>query len=193
MSYLLSAGIDEARRGPLAGEVVAAAVILPEQYQLPIPLRDSKKLSQRQRALLFPAITNIALSFAIASASVEEIDRLNILQASLLAMQRAIDCLTLRPEIALIDGPHAPPELVIPYQCIIKGDQKVAAISAASILAKHARDQRMLELDAQYPQYGFKNHKGYGTRAHLKALALFGPCPAHRQSFSPVCNFLPFN
>jgi ribonuclease HII len=193
MSYLLTAGVDEAGRGPLAGSVVAAAVILPEQYQLPLPLRDSKKLSQRQRALLFPIITEIALSFAIASASVEEIDRLNILQASLLAMQRAIDRLTLRPEITLIDGPHAPLGLAVPYQCIIKGDQKIAAISAASILAKHARDQSMLELDARYPQYGFKNHKGYGTRQHLKALALFGPCPAHRQSFAPVRNFSPLH
>lgn len=180
----LVAGVDEAGRGPLAGPVVAAAVILDEERPI-AGLADSKALSPSQREALAELIRARALSAAVAVATVEEIDRLNILQATLLAMQRAVAGLRLRPALVLVDGNRLP-LLSIRAQAIVRGDARVAAISAASILAKVTRDRLMLELDAQHPGYGFGAHKGYGTAAHLAALARLGPCAAHRQSFAPV-------
>lgn len=178
------AGVDEAGRGPLAGPVMAAAVILdPSQ---PIEgLNDSKALSEKKRHVLFDLIKLKAKAWAIASASVEEIDTLNILQASLLAMKRAVDALTISPDKVLVDGIHAP---IWHYasQTIIDGDALEPAISAASILAKVERDVLMLRLAEQYPQYAFEKHKGYGTKAHLQSLNEWGPCPIHRRSFAPV-------
>ncbi len=178
------AGVDEAGRGPLAGAVYAAAVILhPDR---PIPgLNDSKLLSQRRREQLEALILRDALAFAVAYASVEEIDRLNILQASLLAMRRAVEALPLQPTRLCVDGLHVP-AMTIPAQAIVDGDRLVAEISAASILAKNARDREMHELCAKYPGYGFSQHKGYGTRQHLNALRELGPCDIHRMSFAPV-------
>lgn len=178
------AGVDEAGRGPLAGPVVAAAVILAPNCSI-AGLNDSKKLSHKRRELLYDLIIEQADSYAIASASVAEIDKLNILQASLLAMQRAVNQLKVTPDEILVDGTFAP-QVTMPARTIIKGDQKVASISAASILAKVTRDRQMLDYDKQYPGYYFANHKGYGTKAHLDALKQFGPCPIHRRSFSPV-------
>jgi ribonuclease HII len=177
-------GVDEAGRGPLAGPVVAAAVILdPEK---PIDgLDDSKKLSPRRRAALAAEIRAKALSWAVAEASVEEIDRINILQASLLAMRRAVDGLALCPERALIDGNRCPP-LDCPAEAIVGGDGKLAPIAAASILAKTVRDAQMLALHADYPAYGFDRHKGYPTAFHLQALREHGPSPVHRKSYAPV-------
>lgn len=181
---MLIAGVDEAGRGPLAGPVVAAAVILnPSQ---PINgLADSKKLSPTARTYLAGEIQQKALSWAVADASVEEIDRLNILQATMLAMQRAVQALSLSPEKVLIDGNRCPP-LAYPSQAIIRGDQTVAAISAASIIAKVSRDEIMLVLHSRYPDYGFDKHKGYPTKQHLAALQLSGVSPEHRRSFAPV-------
>ncbi len=180
----LIAGVDEAGRGPLAGPVVAAAVILPAHYTLP-GLTDSKKLSAKRRTTLATAITQQALAYAIAQASVAEIDQLNILQATLLAMQRAVNALALVPDVVWVDGNRCP-ELAIPVQAIIRGDQTVPAISAASILAKVSRDALMDALDVQYPGYGLAQHKGYGTQAHREALTRLGPSPCHRRSFAPV-------
>lgn len=177
-------GVDEAGRGPLAGPVVAAAVIL--DPAAPIDgLMDSKKLSARRREVLAEQIRGRALAWAVAHASVEEIDRLNILQATFLAMQRAVGGLETFPTRVLIDGNQCP-ELAIPTEAIVKGDSKVAAISAASILAKTARDDVMRELDRQYPEYGFARHMAYGTKAHLEALHRYGPSPCHRRSFKPI-------
>lgn len=180
--------MDEAGRGPLAGPVVAAAVILdPSQ---PIPgLADSKKLSERQRDRLAVAIKSRALSWSVASASVEEIDRLNILQATLLAMARAVAGLSMAPDRALIDGNRCP-RLACPAEAVVKGDATIPAISAASILAKTARDALLMELHARYPEYGFAQHKGYPTAAHLEALRTFGVSDAHRRSFGPVKRLL---
>jgi ribonuclease HII len=177
-------GVDEAGRGPLAGPVVAAAVILdPEQ---PIAgLADSKKLSAARREKLALAIRTKAVAWCVAEASVEEIDTLNILQATLLAMQRAVAGLLITPEEVLIDGNRCP-LLSIPARAIVGGDATVAEISAASILAKTTRDAGLLALHAAYPQYGFDRHKGYGTAAHLAALRTHGPTPHHRKSFAPV-------
>lgn len=180
----LVCGIDEAGRGPLAGPVVAAAVILDPAHPI-TGLNDSKKLSARRREALAREIREKALAWAIAEASVEEIDRLNILQASLLAMQRAVAGLSLCPIKALVDGNKCP-KLDCPAEAIVGGDGKVAAIAAASILAKTARDAGMIALHAIYPMYGFDRHKGYPTAAHLAALRLHGPTLAHRRSFSPV-------
>lgn len=180
----LVCGIDEAGRGPLAGPVVAAAVILDPAHPI-TGLNDSKKLSARRREALAREIREKALAWAIAEASVEEIDRLNILQASLLAMQRAVADLSLCPIKALVDGNKCP-KLDCPAEAIVGGDGKVAAIAAASILAKTARDAGMIALHAIYPMYGFDRHKGYPTAAHLAALRLHGPTLAHRRSFSPV-------
>lgn len=177
-------GIDEAGRGPLAGPVVAAAVILDPAHPIS-GLDDSKKLSARRREALAQEIRDKALAWAIAEASVEEIDRLNILQASLLAMQRAAAGLSTPPLKALIDGNKCP-KLDCPAEAIIGGDGKVAAIAAASILAKTARDAGMIALHAHYPMYGFDRHKGYPTPAHIAALRRHGLTPAHRRSFSPV-------
>jgi ribonuclease HII len=184
MSTLVICGVDEAGRGPLAGPVYAAAVIL--DAARPIEgLADSKKLSEARRDTLAPLIRQRAAAWAIAHASVEEIDTLNILRASLLAMKRAVLALQVRPEEVWVDGLHCP-DTGLPSRAIVKGDGTVAAISAASILAKTARDQAMVELHARYPQYGFDAHKGYPTPAHLAALREHGPSVMHRRSFRPV-------
>ena len=178
------AGVDEAGRGPLAGPVCAAAVILdPAQ---PIPgLRDSKQLSAEARQELAGLVRSRALAWAVAWADHEEIDRINILQASLLAMARAVAALHIEPHEVQVDGNQLPPVL-LPVTAIVKGDSKVQAISAASILAKVERDAAMLQLHALYPQYGFDEHKGYPTPAHLEALDRHGACAIHRRSFAPV-------
>lgn len=181
---LLIAGVDEAGRGPLAGDVYAAAVIL--DWQAPIEgLTDSKKLSERRREALAILIRERAIAWSVATATAEEIDRLNILQATMLAMQRAVAGLATRPTEVLVDGNRVP-QLSIPARAVIKGDLTQPAISAASILAKTARDASLADLHAQYPQYGFDQHKGYGTALHLAKLRQYGPCPAHRTSFAPV-------
>jgi ribonuclease HII len=177
------AGVDEAGRGPLAGAVFAAAVILNPEIKIE-GLADSKKLTEKQREKLFVLIQENSLGWAIARAEVEEIDRINILQASLLAMKRAVESLKIFPSLALIDG-NKSPLLACETRAIIKGDQTEPAISAASILAKVARDKEMMELDLRYPNYGFAKHKGYGTKAHLDAIAKYGPCDIHRRSFAP--------
>ena len=184
----LVAGVDEAGRGPLAGPVFAAAVILDDL--LPIKgLADSKKLTPKKREHLYDIIKAQALCFCVATASVEEIDRLNILQATLLAMQRAVKGLRLKPSKVLVDGNRLP-VLAIRAEAIVKGDSKVASISAASILAKVERDRWCVEVDAQFPNYGFLTHKGYGTQVHLRALLEYGPCVLHRRSFAPVAKLL---
>ena len=180
----LVAGVDEAGRGPLAGPVVAAAVILDELQPIR-GLADSKTLSARRRETLFDEIRAKALCVCIAEASVEEIDTLNILQATLLAMQRAVEGLRLPPHRVVVDGNRLP-VLKMPAAAIVKGDAKVAAISAASILAKVQRDRGCADLHALYPAYGFGGHKGYPTAAHIAALRAHGACPAHRRSFGPV-------
>lgn len=177
-------GVDEAGRGPLAGPVVAAAVILDPTRPI-VGLADSKKLSAARRARLASEIREKALAWSIAEATVEEIDAINILQATLLAMQRAVAGLSMIPGEVLIDGNRCP-ALAVPARAIIGGDATEAAISAASILAKTSRDAGMLDLHALYPQYGFERHKGYGTAAHLEALREYGPSPVHRRSFAPV-------
>ena len=184
----LVAGVDEAGRGPLAGPVVAAAVILDDLKPIP-GLADSKTLSARQRERLSEAIHARALCFSVAHASVEEIDQLNILQATLLAMRRAVMGLRLKPNKVLVDGNRLP-TLDIMAEAVVQGDRKVPAISAASILAKVARDRWCLEIDAEYPDYGFAAHKGYGTAQHLEALQRHGATPWHRRSFSPVAQVL---
>lgn len=185
---LLTAGVDEAGRGPLAGPVYAAAVILDPDRPID-GLDDSKQLTARRRALLFEQIRERSLAWAIARAEVEEIDRLNILQATWLAMQRAVAALTVTPSQALVDGKLCP-RLPCPVQAVVGGDRLVPAISAASILAKHARDEEMTMLDARYPGYAFAKHKGYGTAEHLAALRELGPSPIHRRSFRPVRELL---
>lgn len=184
----LVCGIDEAGRGPLAGPVVAAAVILDQARPIP-GLNDSKKLSEKKRVALAELIRERAIAWAVAEASVEEIDRINILQASLLAMQRAVAGLIVRPTGALVDGNRCP-KLEIPTEAIIQGDGKIASIAAASILAKTVRDAGMRVLNAQYPQYGFDRHMGYPTAAHFKALEEHGASPVHRRSFGPVAKQL---
>jgi ribonuclease HII len=184
----LIAGVDEAGRGPLAGPVVAAAVILDDLNPI-MGLADSKKLTALKRERLYDEIRAKALCCSIAEASVEEIDRLNILQATLLAMRRAVEGLRLKPNKVLVDGNRLP-VLDVLAEAIVKGDSKVPAISAASILAKVHRDRWCLQLHAQYPAYGFDRHKGYGTEAHLNALRMHGATPWHRQSFAPVAEVL---
>ena len=184
----LVAGVDEAGRGPLAGPVVAAAVILDELNPIK-GLDDSKKLTAARREKLYDEIRAKALCCSIAEASVEEIDQLNILQATMLAMRRAVEGLRLKPTLVLVDGNRLP-ILKVRAEAIIKGDALVPAISAASILAKVTRDRWCAELDAAYPQYGFAGHKGYGTAQHLAALQQHGACPQHRKTFSPVTNVL---
>lgn len=180
----LVAGVDEAGRGPLCGDVYAAAVIL--DPDCPIKgLDDSKKLSEKRRAILASEIKEKALAWAIASSSVAEIDEINILQATLLAMRRAVAALSIQPQLLRVDG-NQDPKSDVPAITIIKGDALFAEISAASILAKDARDQSMYEADEDYPQYGFGQHKGYGTKAHLVALAQYGVTPLHRTSFAPI-------
>lgn len=184
----LICGVDEAGRGPIAGPVFAAAVVLDPGRPL-AGLKDSKLLSAAARAALATQIRGEALAWAIASASVEEIDRLNILQATLVAMRRAVEQLPLAVAEAWIDGTHCPP-LACPARAIVRGDRSVPQISAASILAKTARDAEMLRLHARFPQYGLDRHKGYPTRAHLASLAKHGVSEAHRRSFAPVRQLL---
>ena len=184
----LIAGVDEAGRGPLAGPVVAAAVILDELKPIQ-GLADSKKLSAKRREKLFDEIRAKALCFSIAEATVEEIDTLNILQATMLAMKRAVEGLRLKPHKVLVDGNRLP-SLDILAEAIVQGDAKVPAISAASILAKVQRDRLCASMHQTHPQYGFDQHKGYGTQAHLEALAVHGASPWHRRSFAPVAKVL---
>ena len=184
----LTCGVDEAGRGPLAGPVCAAAVILNPARPI-AGLKDSKKLSAAKRVRLAGEIREKALAWSVAWASREEIDRLNILQATMLAMQRAVEGLNPAADMALIDG-NKTPKLAIPARAIVKGDALEPAISAASILAKTARDALMHEMARQYPHYGFERHAGYPTADHLAALKAHGPCPEHRQSFAPVARLL---
>jgi ribonuclease HII len=177
-------GVDEAGRGPLAGAVFAAAVILDPARPIE-GLADSKQLAESSRESLATNIRAQALAWAVASASVEEIDRLNILRASLLAMQRAVEALSMPPGEVIVDGLHVP-NVAFPCQAVVKGDARVPAISAASILAKVARDAEMASMEPRYPGYGFAVHKGYGTPEHLAALKAQGPCEIHRRSFEPV-------
>ena len=174
-------GVDEAGRGPLAGPVCAAAVILPEHLQIP-GLTDSKKLTDKKRRELFPIIQEQAIAYGIGLASESEIDEINILQATFLAMGRALEQLSVRPALALIDG-NRETDFGLPVKTVVKGDSLSANIAAASILAKVTRDNLMLELAQQYPEYGFDIHKGYGTKAHHEALRTYGTCPIHRRSF----------
>lgn len=174
-------GIDEAGRGPLAGPVCAAAVILPERLDIP-GLNDSKKLTDKKRRELFPIIEEQAVAFGLGWASQEEIDEINILQATFLAMSRAVEQLNIRPDLALVDGNRAP-ALDLPVETVVKGDSLSASIAAASVLAKVSRDDVMLRMAEEYPGYGFEVHKGYGTKAHYEALRKFGPSPIHRRTF----------
>ena len=174
-------GIDEAGRGPLAGPVCAAAVILPPDCDIP-GLNDSKKLSEKKREALFPVIQEKALAFGIGWATAEEIDRVNILQATFLAMARAVEALPTPADYALVDGNRMPP-LAIPGEAIVKGDATSASIAAASILAKVSRDRLLRRLDEEHPEYGFAKHKGYGTKAHYEAIRKYGLLPEHRRGF----------
>lgn len=179
--YPLVCGIDEAGRGPLAGPVYAAAVILPMDCEIE-GLNDSKKVSEKKREQLFDVILEKAIAYGIGSASAEEIDEINILQATFLAMERAVAALQQPADWALVDGNRMPP-LPIPGETVVKGDAQCASIAAASILAKVSRDRVLRELDQQYPQYGFAKHKGYGTKAHYEAIKQFGLLPEHRKTF----------
>lgn len=179
--YQVICGVDEAGRGPLAGPVCAAAVILPKHLEIP-GLTDSKKMTDKKRRELFPLIQEQAVAYGIGLASQEEIDEINILQATFLAMERALSQLNVRPDMVLIDG-NREREFGVPVQTVIKGDSLSANIAAASILAKVTRDNLMMELAQQYPQYGFEIHKGYGTKAHYEALRQYGASPIHRRSF----------
>ena len=178
------AGVDEAGRGALIGNVVAAAVILPATFNLP-GLTDSKKLSARQREVLFDAITAQALAWCAAAASPAEIDAMNIHHATLLAMRRAVEGLATPPQSVLVDGKFTP-DLAMPARAIVGGDASEACIAAASIIAKVTRDRQMMELETRFPGYGFAAHKGYGTKAHLAALTRLGATPEHRRSYAPV-------
>lgn len=182
--YQLVAGVDEVGRGPLVGDVVTAAVILDPNNPIE-GLNDSKKLSEKKRLALLPEIKEKALAWAVGRCSPEEIDELNILQATMVAMQRAIAGLKVQPDLALIDGNRCP-ELPMDSQAVVKGDLRVAEISAASIIAKVVRDQEMEELDKQYPHFGFAKHKGYPTKAHFEAIEQHGVISEHRKSFKPV-------
>ncbi len=177
----LICGVDEAGRGPLAGPVYAAAVILPRNIEI-VGLNDSKKLSEKKREALFDVICSESISFGIASATVEEIEQLNILNAAMLAMNRAIEQLSEKPSLALIDG-NRNSAIKMPSRCVVKGDAKCADIAAASILAKVSRDRYMLLMSEKYPEYAFDRHKGYGTKLHYEKLRQYGPCEIHRPSF----------
>ena len=185
---MIIAGCDEVGRGPLAGDVVAAAVILDDRQPIE-GLADSKKLSEKRRKALFETIKTKALSWSIARASVAEIDQINILQASLLAMKRAVEGLHVQPDHVLVDG-NKLPKWHYSSEAIVQGDGKIEQISAASILAKVTRDQELVALDAKYPGYGLAKHKGYPTKAHMEALKTLGPTPIHRVSFGPVAQLL---
>ena len=184
----LIAGVDEVGRGPLVGNVVAAAVILDPNKPIS-GLADSKKLSEKKRNLLYTEIKEKALAWCVASASPQEIDEINILHASMLAMKRAVEGLKIPPEFVYVDGNRCP-DLTCPSEAVVKGDSKIAEISAASILAKVDRDHEMTLLDKDYPEYGFAKHKGYPTAVHLAALNKHGPLPEHRRSFKPVRELL---
>ena len=179
--YKSVCGVDEAGRGPLAGPVCAAAVILPEGVIID-GVNDSKKLSEKKRESLFDVIREQALSYSIAYATVDEIEEINILNATMLAMRRAIDGLDIKADYAMIDGNKIPP-IVIDAECIVKGDAKSMSIACASILAKVSRDRLLYKYAEEYPMYGFDKHKGYGTKAHREAILKYGPCPYHRKSF----------
>jgi len=183
------AGVDEAGRGPLAGPVTAAAVVLDPNFHID-GIGDSKALSEKRREALFAPIQEHALAWAIGWASAEEIDQINILQASLLAMRRALEQIPGTFQSVAVDGNRLIPKLTTPQRTIVKGDAKVKAIGAASILAKVARDRYMLELHQKFPHYNFAKHKGYPTAEHMIALRKFGPCPEHRRSFGPVAQLL---
>ena len=183
--FSLVCGVDEAGRGPLAGPVFAAAVILPKECPEIDGLNDSKKLSEKKREALFDIIIEKAVAYKIASASVDEIEEYNILNATFLAMKRAVEGLPVAADYAIIDGNRLP-ELNIACSPLIKGDAKSLSVAAASILAKVARDRYITELDDKYPEYNFKKHKGYGTKEHLEAIQKYGPCPIHRLSFRGV-------
>jgi len=184
----LIAGVDEVGRGPLAGAVVAAAVILDPNNPIE-GLNDSKALSEKKRDALFPEICEKALAWSLGRAEAAEIDQINILQASLLAMSRAVEGLNIKPDFALVDG-NKLPKLSCPAEAVVKGDSKVAAIAAASIIAKVTRDREMVELDAIYPGYGLAGHKGYPTKAHMAAVEELGVLPIHRRSFGPIKKLL---
>ena len=184
----LLAGVDEVGRGPLAGDVMAAAVILDPNKPIE-GLNDSKKLSEKKREFLYEKIKECAVAWCISRASIEEIDQLNILHASLLAMQRAVEGLSVSPEYVLVDGNRIP-KWTYPSEAVVKGDSRVLAIAAASILAKVERDREMVALDMQYPGYGLAGHKGYPTKAHIAALQKLGPSAIHRRSFGPVKKLL---
>ncbi len=179
--YKAVCGVDEAGRGPLAGPVCAAAVILPENTVIE-GVNDSKKLTEKKRELLFDVIKASALSYSIAYASVAEIEELNILNATMLAMKRAVESLEIKPDFAMIDGNRVP-QLSIDSEPIVKGDAKSMSIACASILAKVSRDRLLYDYAKQYPQYGFDKHKGYGTKLHIEMIKEYGPCPYHRMSF----------
>ena len=179
--YKVIAGVDEAGRGPLADEVYAAAVILPPDVCIE-GLNDSKKLSEKKREKLFDEIKEIALAYAVATASVEEIDTYNIRNATYMAMNRAIEALNIKPDYVIVDG-DCIKECNYPYECVVKGDSKSLSIAAASVLAKVSRDRHMLQMAEKYPEYGFEKHKGYGTKVHIEALKEFGPCEIHRKTF----------
>lgn len=180
--YGIFCGTDEAGRGPLAGDVYAAAVILNPDDVIE-EINDSKKLSEKKREKLFDVIKEKAVSWCIATASVEEIEEINILNAAMLAMKRAVSGLDVKPEFVLVDGNKIPDGLEIKADCLVKGDALSASIGAASILAKVARDRYMKDIAIKYPEYGFEKHKGYGTKQHREALLKYGPCPVHRMSF----------
>lgn len=180
--YKLICGVDEAGRGPLAGPVCAAAVILPENAEIE-GLNDSKKLSEKKREELFEKITEVAVSYAVAFGSVEEIEEVNILNATFLAMNRAINSLNCRADFALIDGNRVPKNIGIDCRTVVKGDSKSMSVAAASVLAKVTRDRLMTEYDIKYPGYNFKKHKGYGTKEHYESIARLGICEIHRKSF----------
>lgn len=180
--YHLVCGVDEAGRGPLAGPVYAAAVILPEGCVID-GVNDSKKLTEKKREALYDVIVETALSWCVASASVEEIDEVNILNATYLAMERAVAGLDVTPQYILVDGNRLPPHLPAPAQAVVKGDAHSANIAAASILAKVSRDRLLIQMDEQYPQYQFAKHKGYGTKLHRELILQYGPSPVHRKTF----------
>jgi ribonuclease HII len=180
--FKLICGVDEAGRGPLAGPVCAAAVILPVDAEIE-GLNDSKKISEKKREALYDVIKEKALAYAIAFGALEEIEEFNILEATFIAMNRAIDSLEIKPDFALIDGNRVPKGIKIPCETVVKGDAKSSSIAAASILAKVTRDRLLLEYDEEYPQYNFKKHKGYGTKEHTDLILEYGPCPIHRLSF----------
>lgn len=188
--YNLIGGVDEAGRGPLAGPVVAACVIVNRDFVISGPelelVRDSKKLSAKQRAKVFTAIKEKAVAVSIGVSDHQTIDRVNILQATFLAMKKAIDQMAISPDYILVDGGLKIPQLELPQEAIKEGDAKIFCIAAASIIAKVSRDYLMTELDKKYPEYNFAQHKGYGTKLHLEKIATHGPCPIHRRSFSPI-------